>query len=368
MKLSFLIEGANALNFPEITKARELAEANSAMVFDPIESYSKKQLAILLEQLSPEQHPLVAVMILVDFSKESPLQIIWNKLVKPLFEDNPPAWLIDLTEAECNEFIQTQFQAHFGEAIDQYKLWAKRQHQIMQEISDHLSMTNFVRFLQENPEVDKIFALVGSAHNSFFSAHPETELVEEHGCCRQFTMLVNQRTISISLHHGSHGKLDHFFSMQQACREHGLVIPEYLRGNEADLPQLLSLLVIENIDNPLSSRHNTFFSRSRPEPPSSPQPARRQIEFNIEAASQRYDYWKKRYNHPADETPQQSLTSWLWKDSGAEHINNYQEFFQLAAKLVDRGYDLTTPPSEAEFNRSMKKFNQDNVRRSTLRW
>ncbi len=235
MKTAFLIEGGRKIldeNFIEVMSAIKLAEANSAGVFDPIESYSKKQLAVLLERLPSEQHPLVAVMILVDFQKESSLQTIWNRLVKPIFEDNPPAWLINLTESGCNEFVQMQFQAHFGNAIDQYKLWAKSQHQIMDEISDQLSTLNFAQFLQENPEIEKIFALVGSAHKNFFSNHEGTELVEEHDCCRQFTMLLNQSTIFISLHHGLHGNLDHFISMQQSCREYGLVIPEEARGRE----------------------------------------------------------------------------------------------------------------------------------------
>ena len=59
------------------------------------------------------------------------------------------------------------------------------------------------------------------------------------------------------------------------------------------------------------------------------------------------------------------LVNWLFRDSGAEKVSNYQDFCLLAEKLNTMGYDISTLPKQEEFDRGISEAKHRKMHRLT---
>jgi hypothetical protein len=77
---------------------------------------------------------------------------------------------------------------------------------------------------------------------------------------------------------------------------------------------------------------------------------RLRIETQAQEAAKKFDYWMKRYNHIGEKTDSERLIEWIDADKGyAKVAEQYPVFVKMAKNLKRLGYDISPPPTEAEF-------------------
>jgi hypothetical protein len=73
-------------------------------------------------------------------------------------------------------------------------------------------------------------------------------------------------------------------------------------------------------------------------------------EAQAQEAAKKFDYWMKRYTHIGDKTDSERFIEWLYADKGyAKVAEQYAVFVKTAKNLKKYGYDISPPPTEAEF-------------------
>lgn len=88
--------------------------------------------------------------------------------------------------------------------------------------------------------------------------------------------------------------------------------------------------------------------------------------FSSTQLAEKYDYWMKNYNDPV-RTNNQALVGWLYADSGARYVKNYNQFCEVAAELAKKGYKTNPPPTEDEFRTGIAEYQKQEAQQRSRR-
>ena len=368
-EVAFIIEGhrsfekktSNQHRFPEISAAIQLAKINDYEYFDPISSYDEESIAELLKDAKDEQRQTIVLIILTDFATEADPSDIIKKLIKPPFEalvkrgvlTKIPEWLQELTADKIPNLSQRVLSQYTkSSAIEDFKREAKQIHANLDRISKIISQKRLVSYLDSHPRVVSIYGLIGRDHLNEFDA--VGDVISKNGDYANVRIKHDSKTINLYLFGGEHRKIKYYEAMAKLASAHGLRIPEVVlpKAPKLDLLAIFEALGITKASSSTSSTKDSSESKAHQEQHEHKESREKTIEELVE----NFDWWMKNTS-PHSSNHGNELVLWLSEERGGLYIKTYSRFLELARALNSKGYNLTSPPNEQDFNKGMEEYN-----------
>ncbi|MGD2169572.1 MAG: hypothetical protein PVI40_04970 [Chlamydiota bacterium] len=354
---AFLIEGESlgeSMHFPELSLAKKLATENGIEAFDCIQSFDTFHVTSFFESQSVRDHKKIAIFIIKLFSGESSISTIVEEVIEPALHElvskgvyrEMPEWVTTLK----NDFAQSVQELRDCYLSEQE--WEKdfdSLHSSMLDLSNQISAKSFFSYLQDHPEIEEVYGILGLNHIDFLDKHAKQ--VDRTPKENHLEIVFLNRIIIVHLFGGTHSDVSHFDAMASFASQQGLIVPE----RESNKKELLKLLI-----SPSYLRE-----KSRMLEDSLEIPTLKSTEERLQKAEQKFDYWMKVYNHSENMTHAEKLLQWLDYDEGGKLVANYDEFTELAKRLNQIGYEIEEMPSLEQFDEVMKNYgvNQEHQQR-----
>lgn len=300
-KIAFLIQGFEISNpkylrNSHLAEARALAELNNGLVFDCMHAFDKKHLFSFFRQFPDSLHKRLSLHIIRVFAGFHIDDTIENFL-KPVFNwiyEGQPKWLNELS-SESYPATFASIQAEMGglEFMDaEYDLIKKS----LLRTSKQVSADAFKEYLEDNPSVTEVYALIGLIHLNFLD-----RVIDNKSNQRHIIYNLGERQVTVHLFGEDNDDPKTYEDMCKFAEEKGLKVPT------------------KKTDNDKSS---------------------------LKRALQEFKEWREDSCHYAE--ADEELVEWLHDDKCAEKlIKTFEDFEQLVCLAKEHGFKVTSPTRKA---------------------
>jgi len=233
---SLLIEGCTTVDkngtcvFPEIALASDLAKELGASIIDCIHSYDYEHMSAFIlgrhgknDSLTPHQEKLFALSIIYSFSRLAPVDGIIDQVIKKAYSQMQKDRLIPSVPNWVNQLDPLTFIALSEKMICLYGGKRETFITVLNEIkaratnvSNDLSKDSLLDYLEKNPHIKTVRALIGSGHLPFL----DTVADKNRSTATHKSIKVNPdgHTVEVRLYGGLHGEFDHFNKLQDSLK------------------------------------------------------------------------------------------------------------------------------------------------------